>query len=103
MLELELFWCDNMKSEHIEGKDKGKIVLYALSTCQWCSKTRDLLSSFGVKYDYVYVDLLKGKDRDQAVNEVKSHNPSVSFPTVVIGDRVIVGFREKEIREALGA
>ena len=92
-----------MKLEHVDGKDNGKIILYALSTCQWCRMTRDLLSSLGVKYDYAYVDLLKGKDRDQAVNEVKSHNPSVSFPTVVIGDKVIVGFREKEIREALSA
>jgi len=92
-----------MKFEHVDGKDNGKIILYALSTCQWCRMTRDLLSSLGVKYDYIYVDLLRGKDRDQAVNEVKGYNPSVSFPTVVIGDKVVVGFREKEIREALGA
>ncbi len=92
-----------MKFEHIEGKDKGKIILYALSTCQWCRMTRDLLSSLGVKYDYVYVDLLKGNDREEAINGVKSLNPSLSFPTVVIGDKAIVGFREKEIREALGA
>jgi glutaredoxin-like protein NrdH len=56
-----------------------------------------------VKYDYVYVDLLKGKDREQAVNEVKSLNPSMSFPTVVVGEKVIIGFNEKELREALGA
>ncbi len=92
-----------MKFEHIEGKDKGKVTLYALSTCQWCRMTRDLLSSLGVKYDYVYVDLLKGNDRDQAIAEVKSLNPSISFPTVAIGDKVIVGYRDKEIREALGA
>lgn len=92
-----------MKFEHVEGKDESKIILYALSTCPWCGKTRDLLSSLGVKYDYVYVDLLKGKDREQAVNEIKSLNPSISFPTVVVGDKVIIGFNEKEIRAALGA
>ncbi|MGA9098992.1 MAG: glutaredoxin family protein [Methanotrichaceae archaeon] len=92
-----------MMFEHIEGKDKGKIILYALSTCQWCRMTRDLLSSSGVKYDYVYVDLLKGKDRELAISEVKGLNPSISFPTVVIGDKVIVGFKEKEIRGAIGA
>ena len=92
-----------MKLEHVDGKDKGRIILYALSTCQWCRMTRDLLSSLGVKYEYVYVDLLRGQDREQAINEVKSLNPSISFPTVVIGDKAIVGFKEKEIREALGA
>ncbi len=92
-----------MKYEHVEGKDKGRIILYALSTCQWCRMTRDLLANLGVKYDYVYVDLLKGKDREEAVNEVKRFNPSLSFPTLVIGDKAIIGFRDKEIRGALGA
>jgi hypothetical protein len=33
---------------------------------------------------------------------VKRFNPSTSFPTLVIGDsKCIVGFREKEIKEAL--
>ncbi len=90
-----------MKFEHVEGNDKGKIILYALSTCQWCRMTRELLSKLGVKYDYVYVDLLKGKDREEAVAEVKKFNPSLSFPTLVIGDKAIVGYKEKEIRGAL--
>lgn len=92
-----------MKYEHVKGKDKGKIILYALSTCPWCGKTRDLLSRLGVKYDYVYVDLLIGTDREEAINEVKSLNPSLSFPVVAIGDKAIIGFNEKEIRAALGA
>ena len=92
-----------MKYEHVEGNDKGKIILYALSTCPWCRKTRDLLSSLGVKYDYVYVDLLKGTEREQAVNEVKSLNPNISFPIVAVGDKVIIGFNETAIREALSA
>ncbi|HOS83011.1 MAG TPA: glutaredoxin family protein, partial [Methanolinea sp.] len=34
--------------------------------------------------------------------EVEKFNPAGSFPTLVInGSRVIVGFREAEIREAL--
>jgi glutaredoxin-like protein NrdH len=90
-----------MNFEHVAGKDKGKVTLYALSTCIWCKKTKELLSSLGVDFDYIYVDLLKGDDRSKIIDEVKQYNPSCSFPTLVIGDRCIVGFREKEIREAL--
>jgi glutaredoxin-like protein NrdH len=90
-----------MKFEHVAGKDKGKITLYALSTCIWCKKTKDLLLSLGVGFDYIYVDLLQGEDRSQAVNEVRHYNPSSSFPTLVIGEKCIVGFREKEVKEAL--
>ncbi|VVB69575.1 Glutaredoxin [uncultured archaeon] len=90
-----------MDFEHVSGKDKGKITLYALSTCIWCKKTKELLSSLGVTFDYIYVDLLKGKERERAVEEVKRFNSSVSFPTLVIGGKSIIGFREKEIKEAL--
>jgi glutaredoxin len=91
-----------MNSEHVAGNDKGKIMLYALSTCIWCKKTRELLQSSGVAFDYIYVDLLKGEDRAQVIDEIKKYNPSTSFPTIVIGGKAIVGFREKEIKEALG-
>ncbi len=90
-----------MEFKKVDGKDKGKITLYALSTCIWCKKTKELLSSMEVSFNYVYVDLLKGEDRANAINEVKRYNPSSSFPTLVIGDKGIVGYREKEIREAL--
>ncbi len=90
-----------MNFERVDGKDKGKITRYALSTCIWCKKTKEMLSSLGVGFDYIYVDLLKGEDRAEALEEIKRYNPSISFPTLVIGDNVVVGFREKEIREAL--
>ncbi len=88
--------------EHVAGNDHGKIMLYALSTCIWCKKTRELLQSLGVDFDYIYVDLLKGDDRAQAIDEIKKYNQGASFPTVVIGEKTIIGFREKEIKEALG-
>lgn len=86
----------------MDGKDTGKIVLYALSTCIWCKKIKDFLSSKNIAFDYIYVDLLKGEERTQAINDVKRYNPSTSFPTLVINEKAIIGFREKEIKEALG-
>ena len=91
-----------VKMEHIEGKNRGKIVLFALSTCGWCAKTRDLLKDLGVEHSYVYIDLLPSAEIEEALREVEKYNPSGSFPTLVIDEsKVIVGFREKEIREAL--
>jgi len=88
--------------EPTQGKDKGKIMLYALSTCIWCKKTKEFLSSVGVAFDYIYVDLLKGEERAKAIASVKRFNPSTSFPTLVVNDKAIIGFKEKEIKEALG-
>jgi len=91
-----------MNYEKVEGMDKGPITLYALSTCVWCEKTRGLLTKSGVGFRYSYVDLLKGDERERAIEEIKRVNPSLTFPTLVIGDRAIVGFKEKEIKEAMG-
>ncbi len=90
-----------MKFEEVPGKDKGKITLYALSTCIWCKKMKELLTDLGVAFQYVYVDLLKGGERSEAIEQVRHYNPSSSFPTLVIKEKPIVGFREKEIKEAL--
>ncbi len=91
-----------MAMEHVEGKNKGNIVLYALSTCGWCKKTRMLLEELGIEYDYVYVDLTEGAERSKVIEDVQKWNPQLSFPTVVINNKdVIVGFKEDEIREKL--
>ncbi len=91
-----------MVVEHVNGKKMGKVILYALSTCGWCAKTKELLRELGVDFDFIYVDLLEGKEQDDVMNEVEKWNPKGSFPTLVIKDTIsIAGFREAEIREAL--
>ncbi len=92
-----------IKIEYVKGKNKGKIMLYALSTCIWCKMTKELLDKLGVEYSFIFVDLLTEKDKDKATDSIKKWNPSCSFPTMVINDKkCIVGFKEKEIKEALG-
>ncbi len=90
-----------MQIEHVDGRDHGKVMLYALSTCGWCAKTKQLLTDLGVAFDYLYVDKVGPDEQKTVVEEVEKYNPSLSFPTVVIGDRTIVGFREDELRRAL--
>ena len=87
---------------HVFGKNVGRIVLYALSTCIWCQKTKLLLKSLGVEHSYIDVDLLEGAERAEAMEAVRRCNPRSSFPTLVINeDRCIAGFKEDEIRMAL--
>jgi glutaredoxin len=93
-----------MVTEHVAGKNRGAVRLYALSTCGWCARTKDLLKELGVEFDFTYVDLLEGKEQDDAMDLVERWNPTGSFPTLVIDNRKsIVGFRENEIREAFSA
>jgi glutaredoxin-like protein NrdH len=90
-----------MTVEHVDGKNRGPVMLYALSTCGWCAKTKALLRELGIAFDYTFVDLLDGEEQNKAMDTVEKFNPSGSFPTLVIDNRkCIVGFKEKEIREA---
>ncbi len=81
--------------------DKRRIKLYALSTCGHCKSLKKILDEGGYAYDYVDVDLLMGKERRDMLDELRQYNKRCSFPTLVIGTLVIVGFLEQQIREAL--
>ncbi len=78
------------------------IKIYSLSTCSHCKSTKKFLSDCSVMYDFVDVDLLEGEERKAILEDVKKFNPKCSFPTIIIGDKVIVGFKENVIKEALG-
>ena len=89
-----------MAVTHVPGKDKGKVMLYALSTCGWCKKTKALLNELSVAYDYTDVDHLEGEEQEEVVNEMGKYNPATNFPTLVINSRkAIIGFKEDEIRK----
>jgi glutaredoxin-like protein NrdH len=78
------------------------IKIYTLSTCVHCKATKKLLIECGVKYEFIDVDLLTGEAQKNVIEDVKKYNPECSFPTIIIGDKVIIGFRENEIRGELG-
>ncbi len=77
------------------------VKLYALSTCIHCRNTKQLLDECGVTYQCVDVDKLEGDERRQIIEEIKKENPKCSFPMLIVGDKIIIGFRAEEIREAL--
>jgi glutaredoxin-like protein NrdH len=78
------------------------VQLYALSTCSHCKDTKDLLNKCGINYDCVDVDKLEPEKQREVLQKVKELNPQCSFPTLVAGDKVVVGFKEAEIKKAVG-
>jgi glutaredoxin-like protein NrdH len=83
--------------------NEHRTVFYGISTCVWCKRTRRFLEDQGVAFDYFYVDLLSGHEREEVMGRVRQWNPRASFPTLVVDDsRCIVGYRPEEIKEVLG-
>ena len=76
--------------------------MYSLSTCSHCKATKKFLDDCKIKYEFTDVDLLNEEERIAILEDVKKYNLRCSFPTIIIGDKVIVGYKEDEIKEALG-
>jgi glutaredoxin len=92
------------------GRVPGRVVgshrtkFYGLSTCVWCRKARQLLEELGAEFDFVYVDLVEGEDREAVLAELARLGRGETFPMVVIdGADCIVGFKPDEIRRALAS
>lgn len=81
------------------------VTLYALSTCIHCKNTKafleELLGADG--FDCIYTDRLSGEERNDTLRNLRRINPEVSFPTTVVGDDHVVGFKQDKIRELLDA
>jgi glutaredoxin-like protein NrdH len=89
--------------QHVPGNRKDKkVFVWALSTCMWCRKAKKFLEDHGVEYSYIFVDLLDEDERDKVLKDVEKYNSSVSFPTILVENRCIVGFDENKLKEALG-
>ena len=82
--------------------EQEEVKIYTLSTCSHCKATKKFLEECKIQYEYTDVDITKGEERKAILEDIRKINPKCSFPTIIIGDKVIVGFKEEEIKEALG-
>jgi glutaredoxin-like protein NrdH len=80
----------------------ARIKVFALSTCPYCHQTRRFLDENGVDYDVVEVDKLTGQERSDTIDEVRRLSGGTSFPVVVAGDEVVIGFDKVRIGKLAG-
>ena len=93
-----------METIIVEGTNsKNKVMLYTLSTCGWCKKTKELLKEKNIRYEYIDLDKCSKEDQKTAVENLKERKLPVAFPILIVNDdKVIQGFRKEDIVEALG-
>ena len=92
-----------MKTKKVQGKnDNHRVLLYALSTCGWCKKGKQLLRDNDIEFEYVDVDLCNDEDYENIREDSLNRGGRFSFPTMIIDDKILItGFKENQIREAL--
>jgi glutaredoxin len=80
------------------GNDDNELVMFALSTCGHCRRAKKFLKENGVKYRYIYVDLMDYEKKQELKNKLqKKFDKRVAFPFLVVnGEKSIVGFLKQE-------
>ncbi len=93
-----------METTKVSGKDdRHKVLLYAISTCGWCRRTKRFLKGNDIEFEYVDVDLCSREDREEIRRDILSRGGELSYPATIINDKILInGFKEGELREALG-
>jgi glutaredoxin 3 len=67
----------------------GKVTVYTTDPCGFCRQAKALLEARGVDYDEVSLT----KDPDGRARLVQ-RTGQMTFPQIIVGERVVGGFRE---------
>jgi glutaredoxin-like protein NrdH len=73
------------------------VKIYVLSTCPACNELKKLLEDNAIAYEALTLDLLTAEDKARTMMELKELSRLAIFPTIVIGDKVITGYRKQKI------
>jgi glutaredoxin-like protein NrdH len=92
-----------MDDVKVQGKNrKHKVLMYTISTCAWCKKTKKFLSDNDIEYNYVDIDLCKEADREKIREDIRKRGGEIVFPTMIVDDKILItGFLTDKIKEVL--
>jgi glutaredoxin len=77
------------------------VFMYTLSTCPWCRKTKKYFADHDIPFQYVDYDLQPVEEQEKIEQEMRKRSGPLSFPWVLIGDDLVVGWNPDKYDELL--
>lgn len=74
-----------------------KVTVYSTESCPWCHKAKEWLKEHKIKFSEKNVG-----ENDKAREEMIEKSGQMGVPVITVGDKVIIGFNQGELEEALG-
>jgi glutaredoxin-like YruB-family protein len=75
----------------------AKVIVYSTETCTFCTMAMDFLKEHNVKFEHKDVS-----SDSAALKEMMQKSRQGGVPVIDIDGKIIVGFNEPAIKEALG-
>ncbi|HLC68885.1 MAG TPA: glutaredoxin family protein [Candidatus Bilamarchaeaceae archaeon] len=74
-----------------------KVIVYSTEWCPWCSKAKEWLAKNSVKFENRDVE----KNAEYA-EEMQNKSHQTSIPVIDIDGKIIIGYNEQAMKQALG-
>jgi arsenate reductase-like glutaredoxin family protein len=79
----------------------NKVSMYTLSTCPWCRKTKKFFHDRNIPFDFIDYDLAGEDVQNKIAAEMMKHTGHISFPFVMVGDVVVIGYNPERYEQLL--
>ncbi len=73
-----------------------EIVVYGLSTCPWCRKTKQYFTDKQIEFQYINYDLASEEEQSKIMQDMKKLGGGNAFPFVRIGKEVVIGYNPEK-------
>ena len=77
-------------------------ILIALSTCPRCNRIKKFLEMNQITAIVIDYDLLTSGEKKAHLKFLQPLNPLYIFPTLIVGEDVVVGEKYEAVKEVLG-
>jgi glutaredoxin len=77
-------------------------MMYTLSTCPWCRKTKAWFNERNIPFDYVDYDLANAVEKNAIKERLTKEKLDLSFPIVFIDETCIQGYNPGKYGSILG-
>ena len=85
------------KASAKKSSGKSKVTIYSTKTCPWCIKTKEFFKANKISFTNKDV----GGNKKNA-DEMMKKSGQMGVPVTDINGKIIVGFKEGELKRALG-
>lgn len=88
----------------VDGRNDSKdMVVFTLSTCQWCKKFKRYMKDHDVAFRYVDVDQIDPGEKAQILKFLRNNfDNRVSYPFLICDGEAVVGYNPNRYDELLG-